>query len=315
MATGAARRTERLMCLVFILKARGRRGITKAELRSAVEDYADCPSTDAFERMLERDKRDLRDAGVLVDVVQRDAWHEDEHAYVLGGETLLTLPSLGADELRMLSLAAESWERGAWDALAHGALRKLEVFASELASVDRPRITWSIDGRLEVLRQAIRERRAVRFAYRRPDDVEPLERNVEPWGLLARGGGWYCVGFDLDRDAARVFRISRIAGTVEVRGNAVHPLDPAWRDIPTTAHFEGTRALLRIAPERGWAWREAGRAVGTEEVADARHDIVEVVVDDAAVGPLAAAAPNVIVLEPADLRARVIAHLEAVAHG
>ena len=73
MSAGASHRTERLMCLVFILKARGRRGITRAELRTAVEDYAQCPNELAFERMLERDKRDLRDAGVAIEVVQRDA--------------------------------------------------------------------------------------------------------------------------------------------------------------------------------------------------------------------------------------------------
>lgn len=315
MATGAARRTERLLCLVFILKARGRRGVSKAELRTAVEDYAACPSTEAFERMLERDKRDLRDAGVLVDVVQRDAWHEDEHAYVLGNEALLTLPTLGTEELHMLALAAETWERGAWDAVAHGALRKLEVFATEFASVDRPRITWSVDARLDTLRRAIRERRSARFPYRRPGDARASERVIEPWGLLARGGGWYVVGFDLDREAPRVFRLGRIEGDVTLDAAATRPVDPDWRSVPTPATFAGTRAMLRIAPDRGWTWRDAGEHAGWVEVAGETHDLVEVVVDDLAVGALAAAAPAVVVLEPSDLRDRVMAHLAEVAHG
>ena len=315
MATGAARRTERLMCLVFILKARGRRGITKSELRDAVEDYAQCPSVEAFERMLERDKRDLRDAGVLVDVLQRDAWHEDEHAYLLRAGTLLTLPALDTDELRMLALAAETWERGAWDAVARGALRKLEVFTTELANVERPRIVWSVDARLDALRGAIRAHRAVRFAYRRPGDAQPSDRWIEPWGLLARGGGWYAVGFDLDREAPRVFRLSRIAGDITMDGEASHAVDPGWHAIPTPAAFEGTRSVLRIAPDRGWTWRDAGQTVGAVDVAGVLHDLIEVTIDDGSIGALAAAAPAVVVMEPADLRSRVIDHLAEVRHG
>ena len=313
--SAASRRTERLMCLVFILRARGRRGITKAELRRAIDDYAACPTAEAFERMLERDKRDLRDAGVLVDVVQRDAWHEDEHAYVLHADTLLTLPVLGADELRMLALAAEAWQRGAWDALAHGALHKLEVFAPELTAVERPRISWTVDTHLEALRAAIRARRAVRFAYRRPGDAEAGERHVEPWGLLARGGAWYCVGFDLDRGAPRVFRLNRLDGTVVTAEPASHDVDPAWAAIPSASEFAGVRALLRVAPDRGWTWRDAGNVVGSEQVDGQVHDHIAVDIPDHAIGALAAAAPAVVVLEPADLRARVIAHLEGVARG
>ena len=313
--SAATRRTERLMCLVFILRARGRRGITKAELLRAIDDYAACPSTEAFERMLERDKRDLRDAGVLVDVIQRDAWHEDEHAYVLHADTLLTLPPLDTEELRVLALAAEAWQRGAWDALAHGALHKLEVFAAELTAVERPRISWTVDSHLEAIRSAIRARRSVYFAYRRPGDADPGERRIEPWGLLARGGAWYCVGFDLDRNAPRVFRLNRIDGTVNAASPATHPADPDWATIPSASEFAGTRALLRIAPDRGWTWRDSGTVVGSVDVAGVSHDVIAAEVPDAAIGALAAAAPAVVVLEPTDLRARVIAHLEGVARG
>ncbi len=311
--SAAAHRTERLMCLVFMIKARGRRGITRAELRGLVDDYARCASDEAYERMLERDKRDLRDVGVVLEVVQRDSWHEDEHAYVLGSDALLTLPALDAEELRLLSLAAEAWDKGTWQAMARGALHKLEVFGAEFLTDPAPRVTVRADAYLEPLRAAIRARHAVTFDYRRPGDTVPMQRRVEPWGLLSRNGGWYCIGFDLDRSAVRSFRTSRIAGSVQPAGRATQAPDPAWPTLlgtePDAART--TSATLLVAPGRGQVWRVRGTVVGTRALGGVTHDVLEVSIpeDVHEVGALAAAAPAVLVLAPDELRERVLAHL------
>lgn len=319
MAGGAARRTERLMCLVFILKARGRRGITRAELRSAIEDYAQCPTDAAFERMLERDKRDLRDTGIAIDVVQRDAWHEDEHAYVLSQEALAALPNFTADELRVLGLAAEAWERSTWQAAASGALRKVEVFGTDFITDARARISLRSDEHLQPLRQAARDRRAVTFDYRRPGELDASRRRVEPWGLLHRDGGWYCIGHDLDRAAVRVFRTSRISGEVTDLQAAAVSVDPAWPTFLETyfANLVPMSAELLIAPEHGWSWRAAGTVVNQRTFNGLEYDVVRLPITerDGLIGALAAAAPHVLVVEPADLRMRVVEHLRGVEHG
>lgn len=320
MAGGAAGRTERLMCLVFLLKARGPRGVTRAELRESIEDYSRIANEVAFERALERDKAALREAGVVIDVVQRDAWNEDEFAYVLGHNTLLALRTdFDADELQMLGLAAEAWERGTWSAMAHGALRKLEVFGDAYAAQPRPRISMREDAHLEPLRAAIRDRRSVRFTYRRPGDTSPALRQVEPWGLLYRLGGWYCVGFDLARSAPRVFRTSRIASEVTSDAPSTHEVDAQWPALvrsggPESGAFQ---AQLLIAPGRGWTWRSRGSLVRTHELDGAAFDVVELELTDhdRLVAQLAAAAPDVLVLQPQDLRQRVTAWLQEVRHG
>lgn len=316
MAGGPARRTERLMCLVFVLKAHGRRGITKAQLRTAIDDYASCTSNEAFERMLERDKRDLRDAGVVVDVVQRDAWHEDEHAYVLRAESMLTLPPLDAEELHVLALAAEAWQRGTWEALAHGALRKVEVFGSDYDDAASPRIVVTTDRHLATLRHSVRAARAVSFRYRRPGDAASTERHVEPWGLLARGGAWYCIGHDIDRDAARVFRLSRIEGEVTIDGAASHPVAEDWTRVPEAnpGAFARTSATLLVRPGHGWAWRNGLEPAERRDVDGQAYDVLSVAVadDHRTIGALAAAAPHVLVAAPDDLRARVLTHLAEV---
>lgn len=319
MSAGAAHRTERLMCLVFILKARGRRGITRAELKTAIEDYAACPTDQAFERMLERDKRDLRDAGVAIDVMQRDAWHEDEHAYVLAQHALAAMPHFSTAELRVLGQAAEVWERSAWRSQATGALHKLEVFGSEFVSSQLGRMTLRGDDHLSALRTAIRERASVSFHYRRPDDVVATLRHVEPWGVIHREGGWYCVAHDLDRNAPRIFRTSRISGEVRQKAPATSAVDPTWPSM-LDAYFRDLvpmQTTLLVIPEHGWAWRSQGSVTGQRVVLGAQYDVVELEVTDrdGLIGALAAAAPNVLVLEPADLRLRVIEHLQGVAHG
>lgn len=320
MAGGAAGRAERLMCLLFLIKAQGRRGITRAELRDHIGDYANCATDDAYERMLERDKADLRDLGIVLDVVQRDAYHEDQSAYVLGTGTLLTLPvQFDADELAVLGMAAEAWERGTWSAAAHGALRKLEVFTDVYPAEPTARVRLSTDAHVESIRAAIRGRMAVSFIYRRPGDVEAQVRSVEPWGLLFRQGGWYCVGFDRDRDAARVFRTSRIEGAVNTMGAATVDVDPRWPELVRGSAEAAADivATLLVAPGSGWTWRSLGDHSGSRNVGETTYDVLEVRLPnrDSVIAALAAAAPEVLVQEPADLQARVRTQLEVVLRG
>lgn len=319
MAAGAAHRTERLMCLVFILKARGRRGITRAELKHAIEDYTACPTDQAFERMLERDKRDLRDAGVAIDVVQRDAWHEDEHAYVLAQHALASLPTFTAAELRVLGQAADAWERSSWRALASGALHKLEVFGSELITDGQARISLQGDQHLAPLRSAIRDKQAVTFAYRRPGDAEAIARHVEPWGLIHRDGGWYCVAYDRDREASRIFRTSRISRQITRLDAAVNDVDPNWSHL-LDDYFRTLKPMevrLLAAKDRGWLWRTQGQLVGSRSIAGVEYDVLQLQIKerDGLVGSLASAAPHVLVEQPVDLRQRVIEHLQGVGRG
>ncbi|MGY1782806.1 helix-turn-helix transcriptional regulator, partial [Geodermatophilus sp. SYSU D01036] len=72
---------------------------------------------------------------------------------------------------------------------------------------------------------AARDRRVLTFDYRRPDEDAPARRHVQPWGVVAWHGRWYLVGLDLDRQAPRVFRLSRVVGTPRAAGpeNAFEP--------------------------------------------------------------------------------------------
>ena len=60
-------------------------------------------------------------------------------------------------------------------------------------------------------------RQPVTFEYRKVEG-EQGTRRVEPWGLAMWHGRWYLTAHDQDRDAERVFRLSRIVGPVTPTG-------------------------------------------------------------------------------------------------
>ncbi|MFJ2862626.1 helix-turn-helix transcriptional regulator [Kitasatospora sp. NPDC087314] len=63
---------------------------------------------------------------------------------------------------------------------------------------------------LTLLAGAVTNRERVRFAYRAGDGAES-RRSVEPERLVSVGSRWYLVGFDLDRDDWRLFRVDRLS--------------------------------------------------------------------------------------------------------
>ena len=73
----ATSKVERLVNLVIALLST--RGYISAEkIRSSVAGYSDSPSAEAFSRMFERDKNELRDLGIPLEVGRASAWDPTE---------------------------------------------------------------------------------------------------------------------------------------------------------------------------------------------------------------------------------------------
>ncbi|MER7849380.1 YafY family protein [Kitasatospora sp. NPDC096077] len=62
---------------------------------------------------------------------------------------------------------------------------------------------------LTLLAGAVTNHERLRFAYRARDGAE-TRRNVEPERLVSTGRRWYLIGYDLDREDWRLFRVDRI---------------------------------------------------------------------------------------------------------
>ncbi|GMA25996.1 hypothetical protein GCM10025864_37550 [Luteimicrobium album] len=164
----------------------------------------------------------------------------------------------------------------------------------------------------------------MRFTYRAASTGEVREREVEPWRLAARRGGWYVLGRDRDRRAPRAFRLSRIEGNVRASGAAGSFEPPAEVDVDAFLSGRGGQervALLAVVPERAGAVR--ARAVRPDRasddspqdpVADGR-DVLHVPFTSLGgfASELAGYADAVVVLDPRDLREAVVARLRTAA--
>ncbi|KGM08432.1 transcriptional regulator, partial [Cellulomonas bogoriensis 69B4 = DSM 16987] len=253
---------ERLLNLVIaLLNTSGR--MTKEQIRRSVAGYDASASTEAFERMFERDKETLRELGVPVMTVA-DPAHGDDQGYRIDPDAYALPPmELSAAQLGVLRLAAEFWQGQPLRADAARGLTKLTATARGTGSTDvvaglAPRIQPAGPS-LAPLLDAAHARRRVQFTYRTARTGSVGRRTVEPWRIVASRGGWYLVGLDVDRAASRVFRLSRIDGAVRPVGPEAAfevPTDVDPRALVISAQRrEGRIAVLAVAPDRCGALR------------------------------------------------------------
>ncbi len=316
------RKTERLLGLVVCLLST-RRYLTADQIRQAVPGYPE--QDDLFKRMFERDKEDLRELGVPLETGVNHPFDEDPGYRIRQQAYELPELRLEADEAAVLGLAARVWQRAELAGAAAGALLKLR--AAGIDAVDEHPAPQGIEPRLGTpeptfgpLWEAVRDRRPVTFSHRAAGRSEPQRRELEPWGVVNRHGRWYVAGWDRDRKAARVFRLSRIAGAVRFCGPPgsvtvpdgvdVRELVRDW-DSPAREHT----AVLRVRSGAGVGLRQHAVSVrADDQTAADGWDLVTTRFAD--VGSFADYAawfgPDVVVLDPPDLREAVIARLKGV---
>jgi proteasome accessory factor B len=252
----AAERTERLINLVICL-LHTRSFISAERLRETIPGYSDAPSDEAFKRMFERDKEDLRDLGIPLETGSTSNWDDDIGYRIARSDYALPALTLEPDEAAAVGLAARMWSSAALGAPATMALRKLEAAGVEITPLPeglQPRVGAGGTG-LPAVAQAIREGRRVAFSYRGTSDAEPAQRHVEPWGVVWWHSRWYLAGNDLDRGAPRVFRLSRVVGEPVAEGDSGTVTVPA--DIDLTALVSasepagvGTLARIKVRHDR-----------------------------------------------------------------
>ncbi|WP_103504588.1 MULTISPECIES: YafY family protein [Streptomyces] len=316
----AIAKAERLMNLALCLRGASR-PLSKRELRTSIEAYIEAGGEDAFNRMFERDKDDLRELGMVIETVEN---LDGEVGYVARPDSNRLPPlTLDAAEAAALGLAAKVWQQVRLAGAASAALQKLRAAGMPLAGDEaepfgalEPRIPAG-EASFEPLMVACRDRRPVVFDYRKANAARSTPRLVEPWALECWRGHWYLAGYDRDRGAERVFRLSRITGRVRSRGGAFTADVPdrvTVRDTVATWAGEHATGQARIRLRSGAGYPLRARATATR-TGDDGWDELELPHGHGLGAWLAEFGPDVIVLEPAELRADVVDRLRAVAKG
>lgn len=304
------------MNLIFALLAT-RQYLSKEQIRQAIADYRES-GQQAFERKFERDKEELRELGITVEMGGNDKYFDDEQGYrIRRDEVELPDLDLTREEAAVLGLAAQVWEHAGLAQDATTALVKLKAAGvtvdPEIVRMAEPKLSAN-EPAFDAMWQASTSRIPVAFDYRRPG-LEPSRRHVQPWGVISWRGRWYLGGFDVDREAPRVFRLSRVVGDVE------HLADPGDYEIPEDADLgqlaaaffpaePDKLAVLRVRAERGQSLRRGASSTRPVDEATDEIEVPFASVWDLA-SQIASYGPDVLVRSPEALQQAVLHRLHA----
>jgi predicted DNA-binding transcriptional regulator YafY len=173
---------------------------------------------------------------------------------------------------------------------------------------------------LPIVQDAVARDRKIAIRYWRADR-QPVERTLDPLGLVAKGNTWYLVARGADR--LRTYRVSRIESAKVLDRTAERPADfdlaAYWRS--STREFEEAwprcEALLRLEPHTA-RWMKTWRVASIVEAADGADPdgwiTLRVTFDhpSEACFVVLGLGPRADVIEPASLRERVAAEAAAV---
>ena len=251
-----------------------RRRVTRETLFRVIPEYAESASADAAERLFERDKAEIRALGLDLRT-ETDPWDESiVHYRIARGTGELAALDLTPAEYTVLLAASRAWD----DASAGGPARRVRAKLLSLGQeADPDLVRRTPQGAVESLPvltpllEAVSAGRAVTFRYRAASGAA-TERRVEPWIVGVHDGAWYVLGHDLDREAPRLFRASRIESYPRVKGVAtVTP--PADLDLASAVNGAGAGAsenavaVLDLSPYKALILRDrVGAAVDAPRI-------------------------------------------------
>jgi predicted DNA-binding transcriptional regulator YafY len=234
-----AKDTEKLirqLSLFSFLMAQGR-PVSALEIKREVEGYSDM-NDDAFARRFYADRAELESLGILLQVEKPGEGFFEAELYALPPENYyLPAVEFSDDELAALRTALSLLDgRFAYAEPLRLALQQVSWGRpSTLSSTERPSVEVSMTAsaggrelsqRLAKVETAISRRKTIEFTYYTMQRDEESKRRVDPYHLVYRGGQFYLIGHAHERDAVRVFRLSRIRGKVSYASKAEHDFTP-----------------------------------------------------------------------------------------
>jgi proteasome accessory factor B len=300
-------KTERLINLTIALLG-SRRYVSKSEIFHSVAGYDGSPET--MERMFERDKDELRQLGVEIEVGSHDALFEDELGYRISRDSYgLDLGDLSAQELSLLSLAGQLWRS---EVLSSAGVRALSKIDGTQAQTDLGTTIVMDDVTseyFEPILAAIESRGTTAFTY----EAQVIsKRSVEPYELILWRGFWYLIGRDIDKSEIRTFKLNRISGKLSLskKGNlyGIPENFDARKYLTSIIQGDSHLVALKARKERAGALRIRGSVTPL----DSEWDLIEF--HDGELYTLASQVlwhgSDVIAIEPQELREIIVRRLQ-----
>ena len=209
----SSEKTERLINLTLGLLA-SKRYLTKNEIFRTISGYSGTP--ESMERMFERDKDELRSAGIVIEVGGLDPLFEDEQGYLIRSSQIQIQPNdFSKQDLILMVLAANFWLESNFDDSAKNALLKIASIDSAItAKVGSNNGLMSMQGsnhdfeQIRTLIDAISNKRYIKFRYK------SIDREVAPIRLENIQGFWYLSG--VDDGSLKKFKVIRFESAITI---------------------------------------------------------------------------------------------------
>jgi predicted DNA-binding transcriptional regulator YafY len=250
-----AKDTEKLirqLSLISYLMAE-RRPVTALEIRRDVEGYSGM-NEDAFARRFYADRAELDSLGIQLTVEKPADGVAEQENYSLRPENF-HLPAIAFSDSELASLQFALTLLDGEFAYAEPLRLALQQISwgrpSPLNSPDQGSIALGVTAsagghdlsqRLAKIETAIFRNKTITFDYYTMERDAVGARKVDPYHLLFQSGQFYLLGRSHERDAIRVFRLSRIRGKVAYATKAEHdfkrPTDFDPRSYATRADWQ-----------------------------------------------------------------------------
>ncbi len=273
-----AKDTEKLirqLSLISYLMAE-RRPVTANEIRADVEGYS-VMNEDAFARRFYADRSELEALGIVLSVEKPADGQVEQETYSLPPENF-HLPAIEFTDKELAALHTALQLLDGEFAYAEPLRLALQQISwgrpSPLSAPEQHTVALGITGsagghdvsqRLAKIETAIFRRKTIVFDYYTMERDETGARRVDPYQLLFQGGQFYLVGRAHERDAMRVFRLSRIGGrsATRPRQSTTSSGPPISIRAPIPIASTGSSATSSARPRCGSHEGSPGRSSAT----------------------------------------------------
>jgi proteasome accessory factor B len=300
-------KTERLINLTLALLS-SKRYLTKSEIFRNVAGYSG--SAETMERMFERDKEDLRNLGVRIEVRALDPLFEDDQGYLIDSKTFQINPNdFSKEEILLLTMAANLWHRSALQHDSKAALLKIQSIDGLVATntVTSPIVEDSEDSKkLLLIFDAVERLVSLEFEYK------GTIRQVKPYGIYTRRGFWYLAA--QEKDVVKSFKVIRIGERIKVTSKSQGFTKPA--EFKLSTFIEGSnaatksKAQVRIRKNQALALRKRYKV---EEIdSDWDQVFIDYIFEEELIESLLWYGSNVVVISPKTIRDQIINRAKAL---
>ena len=237
----ASEKNERLVNLTIALLAT-KKFLTKTQIFKAVVGYEG--SSEATDRMFERDKEELRSLGIEIEMKSIDPLFDDEIGYrILPERFRFNIGEVTGEELALMALASEAWKESALADVALSTSVRLQSLGinADFSELPLAPTISNVPINITEILEAIDANKAIKFEYTNlNNDAEAKE--VAPLGIYSQNARWYLFAMDLGKQEQRSYRLDRISS--EIKRSAKSFVKPEFK-LPTS-HFPKCEVLMKV---------------------------------------------------------------------